>query len=204
MLGTSADDAAFSATILDPIIQEAIDGLLHDMQEANPHYLATSVTLTADSGSSHLYTFALQSPAVTDFAKWIEVRYTDENGIPLAECRLDELRDFGSDYFTLLGREDAPILQTSADSPAGTPLFFRYATWPALLANDGDIPTGIPTRYHDVIALEALFAFGLGGEQQRPPELSIRWRDRRAQLLARVGRRGAQPSRSRLVRQEDW
>lgn len=203
-LATASDDPLYSATILDPIIQQAVDALLHDIQEANPDYLSTSVTLTANSTSSHLYTFATQAVPVTDFARWLEVRYTDENGVPLAECRLEELRDFGSDYFCITGPDETPILQTSTDSPAGTALFFRYAYWPVVLASDTSEPTGIPNRYHDVVELEALFAFGLGGEQRMPPELFGRWRDRRAQLLARVGRRGVQPSGSRLVMREDW
>lgn len=199
MLGTSDDDPAFSPTILNPLIQSAVDALLSDIQDANPDYLATSVTLAADSSSSHLYTFAAQSTALTDFGKWIEVRYTDETGIPLAECRLDELWSFGTDYFCVLGVDEAAVLQTSPDSPAGIALFLRYASWPVPLADDADVIDGIPVRYHDVVALETLFAFGLGGEQQRPPELTARWRDRRAQLMSRVGRRGAQPSRTRMV-----
>ena len=200
LLGTSSDDPLYSATVLNPIIQQALDALLADVQDANPDYLALPpITLAADSASSHLYTFASQSTPITDFGKWLDVRYTDEDGTPLAECRLDELREFGTDYFTLYGTDESPILQTSHDSPAGTALYFRYAAWPAELVDDSSVPAGLSTRYHDVVALEALFAFGLGGEQQRPRDLEMRWRDRRAQMLSRVGRRGIQPSRSRVV-----
>ena len=198
-LGTSADDAAFSAAILDPIVQQAVDSLIASIQDANPDYLVKLVTLVADTTTSHNYTFATQGTPIADFAKWLEVRYDDEDGSQLVEARLEELRDLGTDYFTIKGPDEAPVLVTSADSPAGKSLYFRYAYWPAELVDDNSVPTGIPSRFHDVVALEALFVFGLGGEQRLPRELYDRWFDRRAQLLSRVGRRGTQNSRTRMV-----
>ena len=199
LLGTSADDPQFTDTILLPIVQSAYDSLLTDLAAQNPDYLSTAVTLTADSASSHTYTFASQASPITNFARWISVRETDDTGAPLAEARRDELRSFGSGYFQLRGPDDAPILVTSPDTTAGIALYFEYAYWPVALAASGDSLTGLPARFHDVVAFEALFAYGLGGEQRRPPELSARWVDRRAQLLSSVGRRGIQPSQSRLV-----
>lgn len=201
-LGTASDDPAYTATILNPLLQSAYDSLIADIQDANPHYLSTAVTLTADSSTSHLYTFATQSPAITDFAKWLEVRWTDEDGVLLAEARLEDLRDGGGGLFALTGPDEAPVLRTGADDEAGTALYFRYAYWPADWDEDSDEPTGIPAKYHDLVALEALFAFALGGEARVPADLRIRWMDRRAQLLSRVGRRGIQPSRSRIVERD--
>jgi hypothetical protein len=199
-LGTSDDDPAYSDAILNPIVQQAADSLLSSIQDANPDYLVkTPVTLVADTTTSHNYTFATQSPAIADFAKWLEVRYNDEDGAPLSEARLEELRDAGTDFFAITGPDEAPVLVTSKDSPAGTDLYFRYGYWPAELVDDNSVPTGVPSRFHDVVALEALFAFGLGGEQRLPRELYDRWFDRRAQLLSRAGRRGVQNSHSRLV-----
>lgn len=197
-LGAESDDPAFSDAILNPILQQATDALLADLVDASPGYLSKTVTLEADSASSHLYTFATQSTAVEDFARWLEVRWTDEDGSRLDEARLDELGDAGADHFAITGPDETPVLQTSKDSTAGEDVWMRYAYWPAEMSGDASEPGGIPSRFHDVIALEALFAFGLGGEQSRPRELELRWRDRRAQLLTQVSRRGTQPSRTRV------
>jgi hypothetical protein len=198
-LFTSDDDPAYSDTVLDPIAQQAYDSVLSDINQAKPDYLSKTVTLAADSSASHDYIFATQAVPIDDFASWLEVRYTDEDGTALEEARLEELRGAGSDFFAITGPDEAPVLTTSKDSPAGTPLFFRYGYWPADFVDDSSTLAGVPVKYHDVVALEALFAYGLGGEQRLPPELFNRWRDRKAQMLARVGRRGVQNSRSRLV-----
>lgn len=203
LLGTTSDDQAFPSTTLNTLLQQAVDSLLADIQLANPHHLSKIVTLTAASATSRLYQFSAQAPAITDFARWLEVRYDDEDGLELTERRLEDLRGSGADHFALTGVDEAPTLQTSKDSTAGTPLFFRYAYWPAQMSSDSSTPDGIPLRFHDVVPLEALFAFGLGGEQRRPPELSLRWTDRRAQLLTHVGRRGVQPARTRLYGTEE-
>ena len=199
-LGTSSDDPAYANDVLEPMVQQAIDSLVSSIQDANPDYLVKPpVTLVADTPTSHNYTFATQAAPIVDFAKWLEVRYTDEDGSLLSEARLEDLRDSGTDFFAITGPDEAPVLVTSKDSPAGNALWFRYAYWPAELTVDTDEPDGIPTRFHDVIALECLFVYGLGGEQRLPRELYDRWFDRRAQLMSRVGRRGVQNSRSRLV-----
>lgn len=108
-LGTASDDPQFTATILDPLVQAAYDSILTEITDANPDYLSTSVTLAADSSTSHVYTFSSQSSPITDFARWLSVRYTDENGVPLAEARRDELRDAGPDYFEIRGVDEAPV-----------------------------------------------------------------------------------------------
>ena len=199
LLGTAEDDPAFSGTILNPLIQSAYDSLVADIHDANPHYLSTSVTLAADSASSHVYTFATQSSPVTDFAKWLEVRWTDEEGRLLDEVRLEELAAYGGDAFALSGVDESVVLRTATTDTAGEAIWFRYAYWPTAFTEDSSTPSGIPARYHDVVALETLFVFALGGEQARPRELRDRWQDRRNQLMARVGRRGVQNSLSRVV-----
>ena len=195
-LGTASDDPAYSDTILNPIVQEAADSLVTDINVQNPGYNSTTVTLSADSTTSRLYTFTTQSTAITDFSRWLEVRWTDSDGLELHEVSLDGLRSSGADHFNIYGIDS--VLETSKDSTAGTAVWLRYTQWPAELSSDSDVPGGIPLRFHDVIALEALFAFGLGGEQRLPPELFQRWQTRRGQLIHHVGKRGAQPSRSRL------
>lgn len=203
-LGTSEDDQAFDDDVLNPIVQQAVDSLLTSIQDANPDYLVrTPVTLRADGGVGHNYTFTTQTVPITDFAKWLEVRYDDEDGSELEERRLEDLRNAGSGCFAITGPDEAPVLVTSPDSPAAALLFFRYGYWPAELASDSSVPTGVPSRFHDVIALEALYAFGLGGEQRLPRELYDRWFDRRNQMLGRVGRRGVSNSRTRIVESYD-
>lgn len=197
-LGTESDDPAYSSPILDPVVQEAVDSLRTDIDLENPGYNAKEVTLTADSGTSRDYTFATQSTPVTDFARWLEVRWTDSDGLELAEVRLDELRDAGTDHFAIIGIDSAPTLKVSKDSPSGKDVWLRYTAWGATLSDDSDVPAGIPLRFHDVIALECLFVFALGGEERLPAELNRRWMDRRAQLMHHVGKRGVQPSRTRL------
>ena len=198
LLATTSDDPAWSDAVLDPIVQQAADSLTSDIHRANPQALYKEATLAANSSTSHSYTFASQSTPITDFAGWIEARWDNSEGLELHEVRLDELRAADQDHFTLTGLDEATILVTSPDSGAGTPVWLRYRYWPARLADDNSVPGGISTYFHDVIALEALFAFGLGGEQQLPRELYGRWQDRRSQLMASVGRRGSQVSRTRV------
>ncbi len=198
LLAAESDDPAYSDTILNPIVQKCVDSLELDINIQNPFYNSTTVTLAADSSSSRLYTFATQSTAITDFSRWLEVRWTDEDGLELHEVKGDELRDSGQDHFAISGIDSAPTLQTSKDSEAGKDIFFRYTVWRDDLSSDGSVPGAIPLKFHDVIELEALFAFALGGEQRRPPELYTRWQDRRSQLIHHVGQRGAQNSRTRI------
>ena len=197
-LGTASDDPAYTDTILNPIVQEAADSLVTDINIQNPAYNSTTVTLAADTTSSRIYTFATQSTAITDFSRWLEVKWTDSDGLKLIEAPLDGLREAGDSHFAIRGIDSAAVLETSKDSEAGKAIFFRYTQWPTALAADGDVPGGIPLRFHDVIALEALYAFELGGEARTPSHLFQRWIDRRGQLIHHVGKRGAQPSRTRL------
>jgi hypothetical protein len=198
LLAVETDDPAYSDDVLEAVIQEACDSLVTDINRQNPGYNTRTVTLTADSSTSHLHTFATQATALEDFARWLEVRWTDAQGLTLHEVRLDELRDAGPDHFVVTGIDSAAVLETSPDSEAGKDVWMRYQTWPALLTSDSDVPGGIPLRFHDVIALEAIYAFALGGEQRTPPDLRDRWFDRRAQLISHVGQRGVQNSRSRI------
>ncbi len=197
-LGTADDDPAYTDAILEPIVQEAADGLVADINLQNPGMNSKTVTLKADSSSSHLYTFSTQTSPITDFAKWLEMRLIDSTGIELWETRYEELRAAGQDYFIIGGLDDAPVLETSADTGTGKDIFMRYTPWFADMSAGTDVPKGIPLKFHDVIALEMLYVFGLGGEARLPPELFTRWETRRGQLIHHVGKRGTQPSRSRI------
>ncbi len=197
-LSAKSDDPEYTDTILNPIVQEAVDSLLTDINIQNPGYNSTTVTLAADSTTSRQYTFSSQSSPITDFARWSEVRWTDSKGLHLIEARYDELRDAGRDHFFISGIDSAPTLETSPDSMAGTAIFLRYTQWFADMTGDSDVPSGIPLKFHDVIPLEALFAFALGGEQRIPSNLENRWFNRRNQLIHHVGQRGVQPSQTRV------
>lgn len=201
-LATRTDDPAYTDAILDPTVQEAVNSLITDINEQNPSYNSTTVTLTADSTASRLHTFSTQTVPLTDFSRWLEVRRIDSQGIELIEVRYDELRDAGRDHFVLTGIDSAAVMETSPDSPAGEDVFLRYTQWPVDLVDDTDVPAGIPLKFHDVIALEMLFAFALGGEQPFPRTLYDRWFDRRNQLIHHVGRRGAQPQRTKIYAEQ--
>lgn len=203
-LATSEDDPLYTAASLNAALQDAYDAVVSDVVRANRAYFTLTRTLQADSATSHNYTFPAQPGWVSvDFAAWLEVRYTDADGLPLDEVRYEELKHVGPDYFALAGPDQSVVLTTSPATPAGTPLFLRYVAWPVPFGDDVSVPLALPTRFHSVLALEALFAFGLGGEAARPPELRERWLERKAQLVAHVTRRGVAPSRTRIVQHDD-
>ena len=195
-LGTSSDDPAFTSAILNPLLQSAVDAITFDIHQANPSYAYSTVTLAADSATSHVYSLAAQAPT---FQRWLEVRLEAEDGLELAEARAEDLRRSGSDHFTIIGPDATAQLVTSPDTEAGIALWMRYAAWSADMSDDADVPSHIPAKFHDVIWLETLFAFGLGGEQRLPPELFRRWTDRRAQLIAHVSQRGVQQRQTRIT-----
>lgn len=198
-LGTAEDDPQFTDGILTPIANEAYQSLIRDLQEVNSSYLATFVTLSPVSATSRTYLFASQSPAITDFAGWLDVRHTDADGARFREVPYDQLNYGGEFQFAITGTDDAPTFLTSPDCEAGLSLYLLYIQQPTELTTTTQTPSKIATRFHDVIALEmASIAYGLGGEQSMPAELYARWQDRRGQLLQSVSRRGADVARMRL------
>ncbi len=200
LLGTTTDDPSFPDSVLNPIVQQAADAIVADILADAPDFLVKpGVTLAADSATGHTYSLATQAVPIANFAGVVELRYTDETGMEFDEARLEELRDFGADYYAVLGADEEAQFVTSPDTQAGVALWLRYRYWPAELVEETDAPGGIPARFHDVVALESLFAFGLGGEQRLPPELYQRWHDRRAQLFAHIGKRSTTPRRTRLL-----
>lgn len=205
-LGTGTDDPVYGDTaagispLLDPAVQQVVDQLIAELHVTNPQYLSKFAVLAPQSATSRLYPLASQTVPITDFAKWLELRITDEVGSEFEEAKIDELTAAGSGFFCVTGPDDAAVLQTSPDTQAGIALWLRYAYWPADLADDAAVIPGIPPRFHDVVALETLFVFAVGGESRWPEELRERRRDRHAALIAHVGKRGIQPNRTRLDR----
>lgn len=196
-LVTTADDPLYTTTVLNQALVDAHHSLLDAIQRANPSYFYKEVTLTPDSQTTWTYTFATQSPPITDFSTMREVRKTNEDGDLLNEVRIEELRDAGNGFFTITGPDDAPVLRLSKDTELGLNLYAKYTYWPADMVQDSDSPNGIPLNYHDLLPLEALFVFGFGGESRVPPDLQTRWYDRRAELVAHVSHRTRFPQRTR-------
>lgn len=205
-LGTGADDPVYGDTqpgvapLLDPIVQAVVDDLVDQIHVTNPGYLSASQALAPDTPGGNLYTLSTQAPPITDFAGWLELRNTDENGSEFEEAKIDELEAAGSGFFCVTGPDEDAVIQTSPDTEGGTALWLRYMIWPDPLVDDTTVIPGIPARFHEVVALEALFAFAIGGESRWPEELRSRARDRHAALIAHVGKRGIQPNRTRLDR----
>lgn len=191
-LGTTSTDKAFPAPTLNFLVNNAVNALLADIDEANPSWLRTIVTLAAQSSTSHLYTL----PA--DFSKWSEVKLDDANGAPLTEVREDELDATGGYVFSLVGPDHAATLTTGDTIATGNPLYLKYRAWPVDLSGDSDQPDMIPRKYHDIVAMKAASeGFGLGAESSPTPDFMRRLEDRHAQLMMHVSRRGSEITTSR-------
>lgn len=195
LLGTSADDPAYPAPVLENALQMGDDSLITEIVERSPQYFEDTVTLTAVSATSHEYALAAQAPM---FSKWLEVRMTNEDGGVLEECRSDQLRNAGPGFFAVTGPDQAAKFRTSHDTTEGSDLWLRFGYWPALFADDNSV-SSLPARFHDVIALEALpFVYGVGAEQRMSPELIDLRQNRKALLFAHCTRRGSLSPRVRL------
>jgi len=205
-LATTTDDPLYTTAVCNGFLRDAHHNLLHEIHTTNRAYLAKDVLLTPDSTTTQpwsttpvlQYTLNLQNPAITDFAYWIELRKTNDDGDLLQECRLEDFRDAGNGYFAVEGPDDAAVIRLSKDTEQGINVYLKYGYWPLDMQLDTDAPNGLPVQYHDVVALEAAFIFGLGGESELPPELKTRWFDRRSALLNHVGKRGVWPSRTKV------
>lgn len=193
-LGTTSGDRAFPAATLNFLIQNAVNALIDDIEEANPSWMAVTSTLSATSSTSHDYTL----PA--DFSGWLEVRLDDKDGAPLTEVRADELGATGGYVFSISGPDHAATLTTGDTISEGQTLYLKYRKWPDDLSADSDQPDDIPRKYHDLIALVAADeGMGLGGEGMLPAALLERKADRHAQLMTHVSRRGVEVPQTRGV-----
>jgi len=206
-LGSSVDDPAYGDTngpglspILDSIVQEAVDSLIEDIYLEVPAYAPKVATLAASALTARTYPLVSQTPPISDFSHWLKLRFDNEDGGELEETSWDQLSGVNAGYFAVVGADEQTVIETSLATEAGKPLWLQYGFRPADLESDATQIPLIPKKYHSVVALEALFAFELGGESVRPPGLQQRWRDRRAQLFARLARRGTGPTRTRLDR----
>lgn len=198
MLGLSSDDPLASDEVLNPILNQANQSVVAAVARAVPDALATNDTVT-------LSNFAGPTPA--EVFQIRVVRDTDVNGTDLTRVPFEELASATSAY-AVTGVE-APFSLWVSDDVTASVLYLGYThgAGPNDLDTDEATPDLLPSAYHDVVALEAGFAVGLGGEQRRPPEFTQRWIDRKAELidyLLRVAGPGP-ASRTRMaVGQGEW
>jgi hypothetical protein len=205
-LATTTDDPLFTTAVCNGFLKDVHHALVDEIHRLNRSYLVKDVLLTPDATTTQSwstapvlqYTLATQSPAITDFAYWVELRKTNDDGDLLQEAPLESLRDAGNGYFAVQFTDDSAVIRLSKDTEQGINVYMKYGYWPLDMQLDTDAPGGIPVQYHDVLPLEACFAFGLGGESSFPPELRAQWLDRKAALRAHVGKRGTWPSRTKV------
>ena len=200
LMAIESDDPAFPVPVLTEALNQATDALVNEIHLANPDYLSVAVTLVPDTAGGRVYSLATQSTPVTDFYRWLEIRYTDVDGTELDEAEQRAFTNAGEGYFAITGTDEAAVLRTSQQSDSKD-LYFRYGFWPVQMVGETTTPDGIPLRFHDVIPLEALYVFGYGGEQGMPRDLAGRWMTRRGQLMTHIGSRGVAVARTRIVDQ---
>lgn len=198
-LGTASDDPGYPTTTLNLLVQQAYDQVMGEIVAASPMYLNATANLVPDDPTVGIYSLATQSTPITNFRAWLEVRWESATGPLLRECRIEELTTYGQYYFAVTGTDETAVFTLSTESSVANPLWLRYAYWPATLSVDTDSPVGVPSRYHDLIALRtAALAFALGGESSFPPVLAGIMQDRFAALMQDVSRRGVAPALTRL------
>jgi len=198
MLGLSSDDPLASDVVLNPILNWAYQGVVAEIADLAPDALWASgtIALTALSGSTVAGVYQIRS-----------LRDTDAEGTDLVRVPRSEL-PMASNAYALTGVEAPFTVRVSADVTTST-LYYDYtqAAGGSDLIADSTVPALVPTRFHDVIALEALFSAELGGEQTRPAALRQRHQDRKAQLFAylvRVAGPGTASRTRMVVGQGEW
>lgn len=206
LLATSSDDPLYTPAVVNGFLRDVHHSLVDEIHRTNRNYLYHDVLLVPDATTTQpwstspvlSYTLNTQTPPITDFAYYIELRKTNDDGDLLRECPLDAIRDAGNGFFAVSYTDDSAQIRVSKDTEAGLNVYMKYGYWPVDMQADTDAPGGIPLQFHDVLPLEACFSFGLGGESVFPPDLKQRWIDRKSALIAHVAQRGTQVSRTRV------
>lgn len=194
-LGTTSSDRAFPAAKLNRWINDARNELTPELPGG---YRQTTATWTPDGGTGRVYTLTSQSTPATALVRVLTLRLVDAEGSRLTEVRFDQREEWIGLVYAITGADEAAVLHTSSEVESGVALYAEYETWPAELSADGDTPSDIPARFHDVLALMAAeLAFSSGGEGRFPERLASKLLDRRAQLWAHAGRRSLDVSRQR-------
>lgn len=196
MLGTTSSDRAFPATAVTQWLNDAFNALLADLPGA---FLTKRATLAADGGTGRVYTLSTQSTAITDLRQFRDVRTVDRQGVQLEIVDYDDLETWQGNAYAVYGPDASVVLETSRTVADASALAILYAYWPPALSAAGDVPGGIPDRFHDLIALGAAeLAFTSGGEGMFPQTYARKQADRHAQFRHHCGQRGGSPSRQRV------
>lgn len=192
-LGVSSADPFYTDATVDALVNDAYLRFAADLIESSPSMGRAVATLTAASATSHEYALPV------NYARYIDVRLEDADGGRLSEASDEDILNLTHvAAFAVSGPPTSATLTTSGGVAAGTDLYLKYAPWPAELAASGDQPSFLPTAFHSLIAREAAVqAFGVGDEQQAPPQLMESRADQLAQFWAYIGRRGVQSSFTR-------
>lgn len=191
-LGTTSSDPAYPASTVNALINAAGNALIADIHQQKPDYLVSwEGALAAQNPTSRNYTLP------STFAGWVEVRLGSATGTQLTEVRREELELYTSAAaFSVTGTDGAnAILTTSAGVESGVALWMFYRYQPSELVADADVPTWLPTAYHDLLARKAAIdAFGLGNESAPSPLFVATTADRETQFWVSIGRRGVGPT----------
>jgi len=188
-LGTYSGDPLYTPTVVNGLLNNVVAKFVTDIQESRPDYLQSVVTLTAQTSTSNAYNLP------SDFSGFLEVRLNDYTGTQLTYVRMEELNQPTLIYsFSITGADQNAVLYTCPTMTPGVPLYFRYQYVPPDLVNDSDVPTWMPSRFHDLIARQAAIdAYGIGNEDVPADLFVTETQDRIAQFYLEVARRGATP-----------
>lgn len=186
-LGVEATDPAFPNAKLDLFINQWLNALYTDYP---PDVLVRNQTLAVDAGQDRQYSFLLQSTPITDWRKMLEVRQDSDGGMQLREKGLSELTSVPVPAYAITGADGVAVLTTNMSVKASAAIYAKFAFWPAQLADEGDIPTSVPERFHHLPALGASeLAFASGDEASFPAVYARQLFDGREQLLFHLTRR---------------
>lgn len=197
-LGTNPTNQAFPPTQIKRLVNQAQASFHEDCLQSFPDALSVARTLTADGTDPTSYVFGDQSPSLGDVALVLEVRLVDARGVLLDEAPFSERHRRSGYTYSLVGVGSGITLYAGRNITSGTALYIAYVPAVADLAEDGDRPTWLPDRFHDVLSLTAAkLAAGSGNEQTLSPLLLDRLSDREGQARFAFGQRSLTPSTRR-------
>lgn len=195
-LGVKSTDAFYTIARVDSMLTIAEHQIAEEIRKQAPDILRMTIALKGDTLTAATYSFALQTPPITDFSEVLSIRLTDRDG-PLLSRISDALIDeFVGLVYSLVGQDSAPVITIGRDVSLGQTLFLKYARKTGDWSAPNASPESVPDDYHDVVAFMATeLLVGLGGEAQMPPTLAKYALDRRGQLWHHLGTRSPDAQR---------
>jgi hypothetical protein len=190
LLGVKETDPFYSVARVDIALNTAEAQLAEEIRRQAPDVLTMKVTLAADVSTGNVYTFSTQAPPITDFSEVLELRLTDRNGVRLEKASDEDLNRVSGGFYSIVGNDATPVIETDQGIAAGTPLYLKYARKTADWSAANASPESVPKDFHDVVGLVAVdVLFALGGEGRMPDDLKRVQIDRRGALWHHIGRR---------------